>query len=259
MSETVRALAESFPIRDGDTVIISSDIRRVLFDSKRKGNPFEPDDFIDTLIQKIGCEGTLLFPTYNWDYCQGIPFDYIHTKCKTGTLGTIALKRDDFKRTKHPIYSFAVWGKDKEWLCNMNNISSFGADSPFAYLKEKNALNILIDVDYQNCFTYVHFVEEQSKIVKYRYQKMFSAPYIDVNGQIRDSKYSMFVRYLELDVENKINRIGHILEENKIANKLTVGIIPIISLRMGDAYPIIENDIMNNRSRNICTYIGQED
>ena len=183
----------------------------------------------------------------------------MHTPCKTGSLGTVALKRNDFKRTKHPIYSFAVWGKDKDKLCNLENVSSFGADSPFAYLKENNALNIFIDVDYNNSFTYVHFVEEQSGVVKYRYQKMFTAPYIDEDGQNHNSRYSMFVRDLNLDVENTINNIGLILEKNAVAKRTTVDTIPIAFLRMGDAYPIIEDDIIHNKSRNICTYIGQED
>ena len=69
----------------------------------------------------------------------------------------------------------------------------------------------------------------------------------------------MFVRDLDLDVQMVTNKIGAILEKEGVSQKIKIGNHLITSLRMGDAYPIIENDIMNNRSRNICTYIGQED
>ena len=57
-------------------------------------------------------------------------------------MGKTALKRDDFKRTKHPIYSFAVWSADQELLCNMDNKDAFGDDSLFQYMVDKNVKNI---------------------------------------------------------------------------------------------------------------------
>lgn len=255
----IEEIIEAFDIKKGDVVFISSDVLRMFCLGRELKCPVDLHYFIDILTDKVGSSGTLLFPTYNWDFCKGITFDYNKTPSRTGSLGAYALKHPGFKRTKHPIYSFAVWGKDKDYLCSLNNIHSFGVDSPFAYLKEKNALNILLDVGFERCFTFAHYVEEQSGCVKYRYQKMFHAKYIDESGITSDASYSMFVRDLELNVVNCITPLITIMEKKGIIQKKKIHSIIIYRLRLGDAYPVIEDDIIHNKSRNIGTYIGQED
>ena len=255
----VKEIINAFDIKKGDVVFISSDVLKMLFLGIASNCPVDLNHFIGILIDKVGPTGTLLFPTYNWDFCKGKTFDYHNTPSKTGSLGTFALKHEGFRRTKHPIYSFAVWGKDQEYLCSLNNVHSFGIDSPFAFLKEKNALNILLDVGFKNSFTFVHYVEEQSGCVKYRYQKMFHAKYIDEFGKISDASYSMFVRNLDLNVVNTIDPIAQIMEEKGIVQRNEVRSITIFRVRFAEAYPVIMDDIIHNKSRNICTYIGQED
>ena len=46
-----------------------------------------------------------------YDY---LTFDIEKSPSKTGTLGQLTLKRSDFSRTAHPIYSFSVFGKYKD-------------------------------------------------------------------------------------------------------------------------------------------------
>lgn len=255
-------IIENAAICLGDILFISSDTRILTLQEFRK-NPkldFEKylNGFIDALIKQVGPNGTILFPTYNWDFCNGIPFDSVTTPSKTGSLGTIALHRDDFSRTQHPLYSFAVWGKDKEMLCSLTNQSSFGSDGPFAYLHQKNVKNIIIGVDYQHCFTYVHYVEEMLK-APYRYLKVFVAPYIDKNGTTSIREYSMYVRDLDLDVLATINPLGEELEKKGVVKKYEIAGIPVRVLRFGEVHPYIEHDILENRSRKLCTYIGQEE
>ena len=154
------------------------------------------------IIEIVGPTGTIILPTYNWGFCHGEVFDYRKTLGKTGGLGNIALKRKDFKRTKHPIYSFAVWGKDQEYLCKLQNKSSFEEESPFGYLRRNHAINILIDVPFDHSFTFTHYVEqmmEHELEIYYRYHKDFTSLYIDQDGNEEMRTYSMFVRYLDLE------------------------------------------------------------
>lgn len=79
-------------------------------------------ELIDMLQQLVGEEGTLLFPVFNWDFCKGETFDYKKTQGKVGDLNNFVLNnRGDFKRTRHAIYSFMVWGKDQNMLRAMDN------------------------------------------------------------------------------------------------------------------------------------------
>ena len=145
-------------IEKGDVVLLTSDITDLFLQCQDNGEILDVNILLDHFKEAVGEEGTLLIPTYNWGFCQGKPFDYKKTPSKTGAIGNAALRRKDFIRTKHPIYSFAVWGKDADKLVAMDNIESFGSDSPFAYLEQVNAKNVFIGASLRNSFTYIHYM-----------------------------------------------------------------------------------------------------
>jgi len=199
----------------------------------------------------------LIFPTYNWGFCSGKLFDYYITPSETGSLSNLALKRKDFRRTKHPIYSFAVWGKDQDFLCNMSNKSSFGADSPFGYFDNHGVKNLMIGVSLPNCFTYVHYIQEISNVRDCRYLKTFCGEYIDENSEKTVRSYQMLVKDLDLNVEDALSGIEEELLKLKIANLNTINGVDFTLLDMHASSSIIMNDVVNNRSRKLCTFIGQ--
>lgn len=245
-------------IQLGDVLFVSSDIKRLLFGYYEQYDEMPSlDDIIDYLQQLIGEEGTLIFPTYNWGFCRGTAWDYNKTKCETGSLSTAALKRKDFRRTLHPIYSFAVWGKGQEELCQLTNTSSFGFDSPFAWLDKTHAKNLIIDVSFTNCLTFVHYVEQLSGVVNYRYEKNFTADYTDAEGRTCARTYSMFVRDLDLDVENDFDSMEEQLLVDGIAQRMYINEIPITLLDMHNVVEPILADVKHNRSRKLCKYKGQ--
>lgn len=84
-------LAKYLPIDRGDSVLVASDVTYLCWLAYREGKIFDLDRLIDCLQEKLGAEGTLLFPTYNWKFCKGIPFDYRKTKSEVGSLSQVAL------------------------------------------------------------------------------------------------------------------------------------------------------------------------
>lgn len=256
--EEILSILKSLGIDRGDVLFVSSDITRLFWMFQQEKNvELSVDEFIDGLQALVGESGTLIFPTYNWSFCKGETWDYHKTKCLTGSLGIKALKRSDFRRTQHPIYSFAVWGKDQDLLCSMNNVSSFGIDSPFAYFDKVHAKNLVIDVVLTHCFTFVHYVEQLSGIVTYRYEKNFTADYTDADGNTCARTYSMFVRDLDLDVDNDLDPIDKLFLEEGIAKRVFISDIPITLLDLHASVAPMLEDIRNNRSRKLCKYIGQ--
>ncbi|QNK87239.1 AAC(3) family N-acetyltransferase [Sporosarcina sp. resist] len=240
----------SFNLQKGDVVLIGSAMKGLALAARKVGEKLDLDKLIDKLIEEIGAEGTLLFPTYNWDFCSGIAFDYNNTVSKTGALSKAALKRNDFSRTKHPIYSFAVWGKDKERLISMNNKSAFSADSPLAYLHKNDAKMVMIDVDYQNSFTFFHYVEEMEQVA-YRYMKEFTGTYIDENDETRIDTYSMYVRDIEKGVLTKVDDMGDEIDRKGVA---TVSVVHDVECRVVDlnrSYELIRYDIIHNEAKKL--------
>ena len=104
----LRQLAGHLGLGKGERIYVTSDVKSLLYGLMHNDDETDLNILIDGIIDIIGEEGSLVFPTFNWSFCSGEPFDYHKTAAKTGSLGKIALARDDFKRTKHSIYSFAV-------------------------------------------------------------------------------------------------------------------------------------------------------
>jgi len=181
---------DDLEIQQGDKLLVNSNTLNLLINNKKS---LSPELIIDLLIKKISPEGTLIFPTYNWDFCDLGVFDCNKVNSLMGALSNLSLKRKDFVRSKNPIFSFSIFGKDKVHISNLSHNICFGMDSPFGYLIKNNAKNLFIDLDYKKSLTFVHVAEEVAK-VNYRRNKTFSGIYIDKNKIKKNVSYQMYVR-----------------------------------------------------------------
>jgi len=242
----VKNFLEKVNIKKGDSVLVSSDILGILLRAKKEEQIIDPNKIIDTLIEKVGKNGNLLFPTYNWDFCKGKGFHYKDTLSLSGALGNTALKRKDFIRTKNPIYSFAVTGKDKKLLCDIDHESCFSLDSPFGFLIKKNGKNLFIGMDYKDGFTFCHVAEEKVGVY-YRFFKSFTGPYIGpkekkikktVKMYVRDPKSNVLMTLIHKDFDNEL------MKHNAI-NKTTFMKTQLTLIDINKAYELMVSDIMN--------------
>jgi aminoglycoside 3-N-acetyltransferase len=241
-------LVDTFDIKSGETLHISSDITTFGFKMLQKYGRYDPNKLIDTILDRLG-SGTLLLPVYNWDFCKGKVFDYKKTVGRTGVLGKTALARNDFKRTRHPIYSFAVYGKDIDYLCGLNNINSFGGDSPFHYMYEKHAKQIGIDVVWEHFFTFTHYVEECSGY-PFRFMKYFESDYIDEHGNKDKRKYSMYVKHLEITSDGYHSAYHEMMLKHNTAKEIVIDDINIKIIDLHSSFPVIANCFLTDE---ICS------
>lgn len=242
-------------IEPGDTVYVVSDMLPLAKQYRQNGDKLNLDDVISGLKELVTKEGTLLFPTFNWDFCKKISFDYYNTPVKTGALPKAALAMDPSSRTHHPLYSFSVWGKHREELLSINAINAFGNGTIFEKMDEWNAKALVIGLNALEGVTYIHHVE-QIVGVPYRYNKNFTALYTDENGNCGERTYSMYVRDLDMDprhingfspLEDKMKAEGKI--ESAKYGEVDCHILKVRSL--GDA---VKDDILNNDSALMYRY-----
>lgn len=205
LKQTQKAFLE-IGICKGDLIYISSDLTQMLcIASKLLSNKIKKDidiilrDFIDIIKTLVGPNGTILIPTFSWDFCRKGKYDINNSESEVGLFGNWVLKNaNSFIRTKHPIYSFAVWGKYSKELADMDNHDGWGEDSPFAFMRQHKAKNILFNVSMDRSFTFLHYVEKCLG-VPYRYIKDFEGIYLDENGIESVRTYSMYVRDLNIN------------------------------------------------------------
>ena len=246
-------LVECLEIKRGDRIWLSSEIVKLVLLCRKLGAEFDASKLLDCFQSAVGEEGTLLLPTFSFVFSNTGKYDYTQSKGATGALGNIALQRKDFMRTKHPMHSFAVWGKDQEKLCVMENRHSFGADSPFAYCKENNVTQIMLGTDYVHAMTFVHYAETMCT-VPYRFPKSFTGIYVTGDGREEERTYDYAARRLDVGTTEQFNRIGAILEKRGVAQmKDYCGFISYI-VRLGDSYDLICEDILHNQCRNIYDF-----
>jgi aminoglycoside 3-N-acetyltransferase len=194
-------------LQPGDLVLVHSSLKRLLIKLKDEfGIIVSPQLIYDSLIMTIGKNGTLILPLYNFDFPNTKYFNFNDTPSQMGALTEFGRKQENVVRTGHPIYSFSVIGKLSNEFEGIDNKSGYGADSPFAKIKELNGKIAVIGLSDQNSMTSYHFVEEQN-LVDYRYFKDFTGRYIDKNNEEYVKTYSLYVRDLEKGVNTDVDRM----------------------------------------------------
>lgn len=199
MESFYEALLKAGQVKRGDILDVGSDLLSVMLRFREWHEKFDANWLLDALKEAVGSEGTVLIRTFNWDFCHGTPFHYQMTPSRVGSLGNAALKRSDFKRTKHALYSWCVWGKEQEYLTEIDPVDAFGDDSIFAFLEERNATLLRIGDVKVSCLTSMHRSEQRANIPQ-RFIKCFAGLYTGSNGICQEKTYSMFVRDLNYNI-----------------------------------------------------------
>jgi aminoglycoside 3-N-acetyltransferase len=197
-------------IRNGDMVLLHSSTRGTLRKLKKLGFALDAGLILDSFLEAVGPDGTLLLPLFNFSFCSGAPFDIRTTPSEMGALTEAARIRAAAVRTGHAVYSFAILGKRTDLFCGVDNFSGYGADSPFGILHQQGGKIGVLDLPDQESMTFYHYVEE-SMSVDYRFHKQFSGLYTDSDGNTRQRTYGLFVRKTEQGVVTRVNPMGEVL------------------------------------------------
>ena len=189
-----------------EIVDVASDMFFIKMYCRRHGLKFDENELIEKIKESVGPEGTVMIRAFNWDFCKGKLFDIRRTCSQVGSLGNIALERSDFRRTKHPLYSWLVYGKYQEYLTEIDPVNSFGEGSIFDFLCLNKAKLLTVGNTSVSGFSHFHHAEQLAK-VPYRYNKFFIADYIDYEGNFSKKKYTMYVRRLDIRNHNSTTEL----------------------------------------------------
>lgn len=242
-----------FGLNKGDNIWLSSEIIKLVLSLKKRQIRFDGNELINAFQSAVGEEGTILIPTFSFDFSNKKYYDILNTKGSTGALGNLALQRKDFKRTRHPMHSFMVWGKDKELLASMDNKNSFGFDSPFGYCVGNHVKQVVLGTDYVHAVTFIHYAEVSCN-VPYRFAKSFTGEYVTETGDVEIRTYDYAARKLEIQPEEVFNKMGKILETEGVSKKIGIDNLECYLVDLAKSYPIICKDIIENKCRNIYDF-----
>lgn len=194
-----------------------------------------PQTVIDAIRSILTDEGTLIVPTFNYDFCDGKPFDIKKTPSKMGIISELVRTDSNSKRTFNPVFSFAVLGKHRDYLASLRSEHSFGPNSIFAKLRELDAKIMIIGLTYNESMTFFHHVEEIHGC-DYRYFKEFKGSITNYDDVKQEGKIVLFVRDIERGVQNAVDKMGLIMEQEGIVKSAIIGESEIKIMSANDVY-----------------------
>ncbi len=247
----LREIVKELPVEKGEMLWVTADLTRLAMAVKRKERNFSADTLIDLLQEKVGENGTLVIPAFNYNLKSNSSFDIGKTRPVTGALALVAFGRKDFTRTRHPLHSFMVWGKHSDQLSKLSNTGSFDNDSPFNYLYENNASALLIGTSVKEAFTFAHFVEATEK-VSYRRDKKYRIRYTDRQGNASVRSFKLYAKKPGWTM--CLWKLQELMEQRGMIWKETHNGVSFSKISLVEAYDLIIEDIRENKAHNIACF-----
>lgn len=132
----------SIGIKKGDRVLIHSSYKSL------GGVEGGIDTFISAVKDTVGTDGTVMFPTFTYDFVNkdNPVFDIEKTPSCVGMIPEVFRKGKGVKRSLHPTHSVAVWGKDRDWYIEKHHKDKVcvGENSPIYKLKDTGGKILMV-------------------------------------------------------------------------------------------------------------------
>ena len=168
-------------------------------------------------IDRLIADGhTVAVPTFTFDFCKTGRFDIHRSRPETGQLGRMVMDLAAFRRSAHPIYSFAVAGPRADDIIACQSSTTFSPDSPFGLFDRENAKLVMFGCGWEFC-TQFHYYEEEAG-VPYRLYKTFEPA---AGEEARPAK--MFVRNLDIGAHNNFSAALGALYAKHAISRATLG------------------------------------
>lgn len=201
-----------------ESVCIHSAIAPLCFFPKRPSKSEGLNAYLN-LILSCSQDKTLLFPTFNYDFCVDGVYDVINSPSQVGVLNECARLTSSASRTQTPVFNFVILRNHDFALSPVVNV--FGAGSTFERLAELKSTILFIGPTLK-ANTFVHHVEEVMNI-GYRYPKVFSGHIRQTPDSAVPISISYRVRPLEADVSKDWPRLTDELYQKGLLQTYPLG------------------------------------
>lgn len=182
MAEDLRALG----LKSGDAVLVHSSLSSLGY---VEGGA---DTVIDTLLEVLGDEGTLLMPalSYRTVRPETPVFSIKDSPSCVGKITETFRLREGVKRSMHPSHSVCAVGKYADELLDghIDTDTPAGATSPFALLPKYSGKLLMLGCGL-NPNTSIHAIEEQFRPEYLMRKGKFPFKLIDGDGNVTEKEY----------------------------------------------------------------------
>jgi aminoglycoside 3-N-acetyltransferase len=239
-------------VKEGDTLLVHSSYKSL---GEVDGGPQAVIRALETVLG-TDKDGTLIMPTFNFDFNKGVPWDVRKTRSKMGALTEIVRTDPRAKRVFHPFYSFAVLGKHAEMLGSLRYKSAYERNSVFGKLRDLDGKIMVIGLAYNDSMTFFHHIE-QMEGVDYRFLKQFTGEVTDENGNTYTDTFEMLVRDIDKGVRTMVDPMGALMEEAGVITSAKIGEADVKLMKANEVYEFTAREM--KRDPHLLYYIEKKD
>lgn len=250
---TFEKLVEGFHglgVAEGDTLLVHSSYKSL---GEVEGGP---ETVVRALEAALGAEGTLIMPTFNFDFNKGEAWDVRTTPSKMGVLTELVRADPRAKRVFHPFYSFAILGKHAEMLGSLRYKSSYERNSVFGKLRDLDGKIMVIGLSYTNSMTFFHHIE-QMEGMDYRFLKQFTGEVTDWDGRTYTDTFEMLVRDIDKGVITEVDPMGELMEKAGVIKSAKIGEADVKLMKANEVYKFTAREM--KRDPHLLYYIKKDE
>jgi aminoglycoside 3-N-acetyltransferase len=237
-------------VAEGDTLLVHSSYKSF---GEVDGGPATVNRALEAALGTDG-EGTLIMPTFNFDFNKGAPWDVRTTPSKMGVLTELVRTDPRAKRVFHPFYSFAVLGKHAEMLGSLRYKSAYERNSVFGKLRDLDGKIMVIGLSYNNSMTFFHHIE-QMEGVDYRFLKQFTGEVTDENGNTYTDTFEMLVRDVDKGVMTMVDPMGALMEQAGVIKSAKIGDADVKLMKANEVYEFTAREM--KRDPHLLYYVDK--
>ena len=241
----------SLGVVEGDTLLVHSSYKAF---GAVDGGPAAVVRALEVALNTDG-EGTLIMPTFNFDFNKGESWDVRTTPSRMGVLTELVRKDSRAKRVFHPFYSFAILGKHAEMLGSLRYKSAYERDSVFGKLRELDGKIMVIGLSYNDSMTFFHHIE-QMEGVDYRFLKQFTGEVTDENGNTYTDTFEMLVRDVDKGVMTMVDPMGALMEQAGVIKSHKVGDADVKLMKANEVYEFTAREM--KRDPHLLYYVKKD-
>ena len=231
------------PIEKGDVLFLHSNIG---FFGRPEGISGSPDlcsFLLDSLLERVGPNGTVVVPTFTYSFPRGEPFDINGPVKEMGTFSEWVRCHPDAKRSCDPSYSVAAIGTRAAELTENAPVNSFGENSFFHRFDLTDGM--ICNLNFDAGSTFLHFLERELN-VSYRFDKTFEGHFIK-SGNLVYGLNTIYVRYISDDLTKAaFEPFNRLAIERKLYLREAVGRGQIGCIRASHCKQLIRDALSQN-------------
>jgi len=175
---------------------------------------------LDSFLEILGEEGTLLVPTYTYSFCEKNDYDIKNSPSTVGPFTEFFRKQKNVIRSEDPIFSVAgIGSKSEELLSNLPH-TCFGKNSIYDKLKKNHGKICMVGLQLRWA-TFRHHIEEMVNIPS-RFIKKFDGKIIH-NNKKTFQEWKYYVRHLNENCYPEGKKLEKMIREHNLCKISKIG------------------------------------